>query len=313
MTYTVVISTGERVVDNIDLVKQVPVELDVLSAPGATYDGVTRELRWTVEQLKAGQQQEMTFQARIAADTAMSVIQRGFEASGKIADLSGDTAEAKALTTVLVGETKTERVTEVGGTLATLDGLVEIEVPAGAVTQSAQVRVIDFPYSAYWQAPDLEWLAFFGLEAIGEEGSALRDTDGHTRFLKPLIVTIDLSERVEDMDPYVLHLDGTTGNILQHVESVYDEEAGLLTVELQAFSYYGVPGASPFPDDGSYYLYQGVGGVDLFSGAATYYSPSRRPGCPAACRRTWRCLTATAGSTASRASSSLLTWGWAGA
>jgi hypothetical protein len=71
----------------------------------------------------------------------MSVIQKWFEATGSIADASAESAETKALTTILVGESKIERLTEKEGTLTTLDGLVEFKIPAGAVTQSTRARL----------------------------------------------------------------------------------------------------------------------------------------------------------------------------
>jgi uncharacterized repeat protein (TIGR01451 family) len=51
VTYTVVISTGDRDVKNVALVKPVPDEVEVLAAPGATYDGEKGELRWSLDEL----------------------------------------------------------------------------------------------------------------------------------------------------------------------------------------------------------------------------------------------------------------------
>ncbi len=182
---------------------------------------------------------------------------------------------AVATATLLVGEAVTGTLSPAGGELLSPDGLIHITAPPGAVTQTTDVRVADFPLPE-WKPGQPRWLALFDLRAVGEAGQALRDGD-HTRFLQPLTVTLDLRERASWMNAYLLHFEDLEGQVQQPVPSEFDRESGTLTAALQVFSGAGAAGKNPFPTDGSAFLFKDWPAADLYGGGLSYAIPINAP------------------------------------
>jgi YD repeat-containing protein len=136
------------------------------------------------------------------------------------------------------------------------------------VTQTTDVRVADFPLPD-WQPGEPRWLALFDVQALGEAGQGLQD-GGHTRFLQPLTVTLDLRERIGWLDAYLLHFADPAGQVRQFVPSEFDRESGVLTTALQTFSGAGAAGQNPFPTDGSSFTFKTWPAADLYSGGLSY-------------------------------------------
>ena len=293
-TYTLVVtSTGGVGVQGGTLVDTLPAGLELLDEGSGRYDPQTGELSWSVGALAPGEQAAVSFRVRVTDGAAMSVVENaarfeGSEAGAgarlgdaglRLAAPSGLPVTATATTALLVGEAVTGTLTPAGGPLASPQGRVQIQAPAGAVDRTTEVVVADYPLPA-WQVGAPDWKALFSLQATGAAGAALADEEGHTRFLQPLTVTVDLNDRIYWMDAFLVHFSDATGAGQQVVTSTFDSETGLLTASLTTFSPYGAEGRNPFPEDGSHFLFQDWPGTDLYSGGLSYQIPIQTPAGP---------------------------------
>jgi uncharacterized repeat protein (TIGR01451 family) len=121
VTYTLVVSnTGELAVPGGVLVDHVPEQLTVLVAQGAaqaTGQGAeSGELRWSVAPLDPGQAVTVTFQAWVADDVEMAVVQNSATFTADPDSTAGvPRVTAVATATLLVGEATVATLTPAGG------------------------------------------------------------------------------------------------------------------------------------------------------------------------------------------------------
>lgn len=282
VTFTLAVrSSGELGMRDAVLVDRVPEELALLGAqPGAVYNVTRRELHWTLGELAPGQRVTVTLQGRVVEGAEMRVAENGATFTAQpVAQEPRPAVMAVTTATLLIGEAVTGTLTPAGGELTSPHGRVHLAAPAGAVTQTTAVRLSDHPLPE-WDPREVRWLALFDVQALGEAGQALQDGSGHTRFLQSLTATLNLSGTVEWMDAYLLHCADATCQAQEHVTATYDPATEMLTATLQTFSGHGAAGRNPFPDDGSYFLFQGWPGADLYSGGVSYGIPIAAPAGP---------------------------------
>jgi RHS repeat-associated protein len=278
VTYTLAVrSTGQLAMRNGALVSRVPEQVEVLEVRGASYNAKSGELRRALGRLEPSQALTVTLWARVNDGSAMTVGVSGATfAAESVSEVPKPGVTAVATATLLVGEAVTGTLTPAGGELTSPDGRVHLVAPAGAVTETTEVRVADFPLPT-WEPDEPRWLALFDVRAVGEAGRALLDGSGHTRFLQPLAVAMDLSARVKFMDAYLLHCEDLACQVLRPMPSEFDPATEVLTTTLQVFSGNGAAGQNPFPTDGSYFLFQDWPTTDLYGGGVSYRVPIKTP------------------------------------
>jgi hypothetical protein len=271
VTVTVVVSsTGELPMRDGVLTVDLPTELESPSAPGAPHEAISNELRWDLGALAPGRSTTATLAARVAAGAEMRVveIESTYVAQAVVAPPRPAVTAATAAT-LLVGESTTATITPEGGSAASADESVHLVAPPGAVPQPVSVRVATFPLPE-WDAPNPYWLSLFDLRAEDAAARALVGEDGHLRFSQPLTVTLALSGTASWDRAYLLHCEDAACRELRPVGSDFDPETEVLTAPVDTFSGVGAAGSSPFPTDGSHYVFENWPGSDLYSGGLSY-------------------------------------------
>jgi RHS repeat-associated protein/uncharacterized repeat protein (TIGR01451 family) len=282
VTYTLQASNvGELPMEDALLVDDLPDELVLVDAGGASYDPVERHVRWYIGQMEPDQTAQLTVRARVAESTPMGLVENQASFTGQYTPQETGASPrplvaANATAVIRVGGRAGKSITTEGGSVEFPDGSVALQFPAGAVSETVLVEMrtlrelpADMPLPIWYEGLGLDVSL-----ATAEGGSPVAST------LQPVTVVIELADLAElgnEASQLLLglyHYDEETGQ-WEELESEVLLESGLLAATTTGFSASAV--ASGSGSKLGDYAQPNVPTVeptpDLFTGAAGFSYP----------------------------------------